>query len=410
MIRVFGISFVMLLTLTGCWDKLELEEQAYVVVMGIDKSEQENALDITFQIANPQVGSTDRAQSEQEPASEIVTLTVPDVVSAKDTANAVVTRKITLSHLKNIIISSELAESGGIGELVSSIMMDRQMRRGIHMLVSEERASDFIRNSDSKLETRPHKYYELMQLRWEENGMVPYSTINQYLQQSDGKNAPFLMAYATAEEKEEHYGKEDEYTPGEMFIQGGDQVQVIGAKVIKEGKMIGTLTGEQTRLATLLRRGSRANHWFATFKDPLSEGDRVTARILKDERLKVDIDTDKDPLVISAKVPLKVQLASVPSQIDFVMDQKKQDILISSIEETLEKEAMQLIKHTQEEYKDDLFLWYLESRKNFRTTSDFYKYDWEEKYPQADVHVTFEVTLESFGNRLKTMELNGKGK
>lgn len=38
--------------LSGCWDKMELEDRAYVVALGLDKNEKENFIDVTFQIAN----------------------------------------------------------------------------------------------------------------------------------------------------------------------------------------------------------------------------------------------------------------------------------------------------------------------------------------------------------------------
>ena len=46
-IFVFFLAFV----LTGCWDRVELEEQAYVIVIGIDQGKG-NLLSVTYQIAN----------------------------------------------------------------------------------------------------------------------------------------------------------------------------------------------------------------------------------------------------------------------------------------------------------------------------------------------------------------------
>lgn len=96
--------------LTGRWDQLELEEQAYVVVMGLDKGAS-GMVDVTFQIANPQVGSTDKGSAQNEPPSDTVTFSTPDILSAKDIANSIVTRTISFSHLRTIIVGEELAKS-----------------------------------------------------------------------------------------------------------------------------------------------------------------------------------------------------------------------------------------------------------------------------------------------------------
>ena len=43
--------------LSGCWDREELEDRAYVIGLGLDKSEKEGNIKITMLIANPEVGS-----------------------------------------------------------------------------------------------------------------------------------------------------------------------------------------------------------------------------------------------------------------------------------------------------------------------------------------------------------------
>ena len=48
---------IMVLFLSGCWDRMEIEDIGYVAVIGIDDGDFDN-LRITFQITNPQVGTS----------------------------------------------------------------------------------------------------------------------------------------------------------------------------------------------------------------------------------------------------------------------------------------------------------------------------------------------------------------
>ncbi len=66
-----------------------LERLAHVVVVGLDEAE-DGYLDVTFQIANPQVGSTDIGQSDKEPPDDIITITATDVISASELANTII--------------------------------------------------------------------------------------------------------------------------------------------------------------------------------------------------------------------------------------------------------------------------------------------------------------------------------
>mgnify|MGYP007024777521 FL=1 len=68
--------------MSGCTDLKALERLAHVVVVGLDAAG-DGYLEITFQIANPQVGSTDIGQAEGEPPSDISSLTAPDRLTAR---------------------------------------------------------------------------------------------------------------------------------------------------------------------------------------------------------------------------------------------------------------------------------------------------------------------------------------
>ena len=53
-----GLLLSILFMLTGCWDKEEVEDNAYVIGLGLDKSEKsDKMIKITMLIANPEVGS-----------------------------------------------------------------------------------------------------------------------------------------------------------------------------------------------------------------------------------------------------------------------------------------------------------------------------------------------------------------
>ena len=165
---------VSLLLLTSCGDKLELEQRAYAVVIGLDQNEDDDQLiDVTFQIANPQVGSTDTGASQNEQPSDIVTVTTPDLLSAKELANSIITREMSFEHLRTIIVGEKFAETPLFHHIFNSAIIDPEMRIENEFIVSKEKASAFIEANLPKLETRPHKYYFYMQQRWRDTGYVP---------------------------------------------------------------------------------------------------------------------------------------------------------------------------------------------------------------------------------------------
>jgi spore germination protein KC len=390
-------AFLPLLFLTGCWNRLELESQAHVVLIGLDKAHKDNLVEVTFQVANPQVGSTEKGTAANEPPSDIITFIASDITTAKELANAVISRKITFAHLQTIIIGESLAKSPYLHRIIASSSGDPEMRREISFIVSKEKASDFIHTNHSKLETRPHKYYTFMQQRWRDTGTVPLVTINRYFQKLHGEL--FMAILATTERNEKISHDEEKYIAGQIPQKSGDPVQMIGAAVFKEGKMIGTLTGEEVRMAQMLRRQGLRDPITISIPDPLHQNYRVAIRLLQFEQPRLDVNIKKDPPEVRVWVPLKAQVLSIPSLTDYVLNTKKQRQLKQAINETLDNNAMKLVRRTQKEFKSDLFLWHLAVRRKFWSLEQYDRYEWIKRYPDAKVQVKFDIKIEGFGNQ-----------
>ncbi|MFC0212400.1 Ger(x)C family spore germination protein [Paenibacillus chartarius] len=390
--------------LMGCWDKLELEEQAYTVVLGLDKAG-DGLVKVTFQIANPQVGSSDTGSAPNEPSSDTISFTTPDILSAKEMANAVVTRKISFAHLRTLVVCQEFAKDALFHRILSTSMRDPEMRREVHLIVSKENASEFIHKNKPKLETRPHKYFAFMQERWRDTGLVPYSTLNRYFTRLT-EDTLFLSILATTEKNNQKPKKnEDDYLAGNFPQESGDPTQLIGSAVFKGGRMIGMLTGEETRYVLLLRHRSLAHSFISTLPDPVDDRYQVSVRMIKSGNTKVKVDVTKEPAAIQVTVPLRLQLLSIPSFVNYALDTQKQELLTESIQQELNKDMMELVKKCQREFKGDPFLWNLSARHEFWTREQFEAYDWSKQFPKADVKIQFDMKLESFGKQIDSPQV-----
>ncbi|WP_284645604.1 Ger(x)C family spore germination protein [Paenibacillus silviterrae] len=387
------------LLLTGCWDQLELEEQAYVVVMGLDKGAP-GMVDVTFQIANPQVGSTDKGSAQNEPPSDTVTFSTPDILSAKDIANSIVTRTISFSHLRTIIVGEELAKSSLFHHVMAAATRDPELRSESNLVVTNHRARDFIHNNKPKLETRPHKYYEFMQDRWRDTGLVPYSTLTRYFQRLGG-DALYLAIYASAKPHPTTKKRnEDQYKAGEIPHDSGDPAEMLGSAVFNSGRMIGTLTGEETRFALYLRRKALVHSFIASYKDPLNPKFQISVRMIKEEDTKIKVNTEGDRAQVKVTVPIVLQVLSIPSLTNYVTDTENQKKLIASLEKQFEQISRKVVEKSQKQFKADPFLWHLNARGTFKTLPEYLAYDWSKQFTDATVDIHFDCRIESFGKQL----------
>jgi spore germination protein KC len=399
--KIYFFIFFLPVLLTGCWDRKELEESAYVSVIGIDKGKN-GMVKVTYQLPSTEAQSSPGGVQGNRASSEIVTLTAPGHITARDLATASVSRRINFSHLRVIILSEELARTSDTYKSIFGSLRDREFRRNTYILVSRENAEDFIRGNNPKLEQSPHKFYDYMARRWVEVGLVPITTINDFAERYEMKASLALTAYGTSREiGSNEFGFESNYLPGEIETTGGNPTQIIGSAVFKEEKMIGALTGEETRLASMLSVTSKADNMLITFPDPLMSENRISARLTTEGHPKIKVDVSGESPIIDVKVPVNLFLLAIPSKVDYSDSKKNQEALKNSFTKYMEDKAKNLIEKTKNEFKGEPFQWSLAARKKFWSLDEFLSYNWMEKYPNAEVNVTFEAKLRGTGKQLK---------
>jgi spore germination protein KC len=409
----FVVILILVCLLTGCWDRKELEQMSYTTAIGLDIPEGVNlkemqAVDVTFQFSNPKLNIKGATGQEDKGERNIITLTAPDFITAKNMANSFVTRQISFSHAKTIVVSEELAKSDMFFRFIGTALKEREVRRETSIIVSEGRASEFIRKNKPEMMIRPHKYYQFIIDRSVETGLVPEATINRLFAITDGDADLFLAISGSVSEKREgsSFQEEDQYIAGSVPKKGGNPVQLIGSAVFKEGKMIGKLTGEETRVSLLLDNTSRIEDMFVSFNDPIERNYKIAVRVKKKTATDINIKLRKGPPKISVKVPLEVELLSVPSMVDYAGDMKKQMILKKWIAKEIENNMIALVEKTQKVFKSEPFYWSLAVRPLFSTTKEYEEWDWTNKnYPFADITIDVQVDIIGFGKQLKESEM-----
>ncbi|MFP7493245.1 Ger(x)C family spore germination protein [Terribacillus saccharophilus] len=393
--------------LTGCYDRKELEEQAYVISIGVDKTEKENIFRFTFEIANPEVGSSATTASTPEPPQEIVSVLGTDFLSATSAANASVAKEITLDQARVVIVSQKLARSKQFIHLMQSAPSTVDLKLNAQLVISKENAEEFIRKNKPRLESRPHKYFQYMLDRAKETGVIPDAPLVRYFQITEGDADLFIAPFATTRrDPNDEYGAEDNYEAGEVPLKGGNRTQFMGSAVFKEGQMIDILTGEENRYSLMLDTTLPQQDIIATYTDPLQPEFDVSARVQIDKvRVKIDYQP-KSRTNIDVYVNTHMNIFAIPSTESYVTQAKKRKILHDSIQKQLEERTEKLVKKTQEQYKLEPFYWSLHIRKKFLTIKDYEKADWSNKiYPNAKIRLHVNVKSLEFGKILRESDI-----
>ncbi|QXE01745.1 Ger(x)C family spore germination protein [Terribacillus sp. DMT04] len=397
------LLLLMPLLLGGCFDQKELEEQAFVVSIGVDKTDRSGIYRFSFQIANPEVGSSASGSTTDEPPQEVISVLGTDFLTATNAANATVAKQIALEQARVVIVSEELARSKDFLYLMQSAPSTVDLKLNAQLVVSKENAETFIQENKPQLESRPHKFYQYMLDRAKETGVIPDAPLVRYFLITEGDADLFIAPLATTErDKDPKFGEEDHYKAGEIPIKGKNHTQFMGSAVFKEGQMIDTLTGEETRFCLMFDSTLSQKDIIASYNDPIKPSYQIAGRLeINKVKTKVDYKKDKQS-TIDVFVNYSLNVYAIPSTVNYTTNDKNRQILEQSINKQLGQRADRFIRRTQDKYKGEPFYWSLHIRPKFLTIKQYEEADWSKKiYPNAKVRVHFQLRGLEFGKMLR---------
>lgn len=119
---------------------------------------QNDKLNLSIQLSKPKGGS---AGSSTGSADNIVdSVECSSIRGGLDLFNSYISRRLTLSHCKVLVISEELA-SKGISEYIYTLLNDVEMSVQASVIISKSPAHEFLASSEPVLEDLASKYYEI---------------------------------------------------------------------------------------------------------------------------------------------------------------------------------------------------------------------------------------------------------
>ncbi|KRF09884.1 Ger(x)C family spore germination protein [Paenibacillus sp. Soil787] len=154
--RTFGtaaITFVVLVFLTGCWNRVELDEYAFVQGVAIDQAENGKDIELTIQFYRPMTGSK---KIEGGPSREsYVNIKTRDktLFEAIRDVTIHIGRKAQWSHMRVLIIGEDIARKRNIGELLDFFSRDHEPRATIFVMIGKDKAKLYLEKGKPFVET-----------------------------------------------------------------------------------------------------------------------------------------------------------------------------------------------------------------------------------------------------------------
>lgn len=400
---------ILTLSLAGCWGARETDEIAYALAMGFDKGPDKSVI-ITFQIANPKTIAGPAAGggggAKGKPLINISTVAqLP--IGAFNLLNTELSREISLLHTRAFVFSEELARDG-LHKYILPLNRYRETRGTAYVYVYQGKVRDFMEGNQPVLEISPSKQYELVSSvnsLHSLNPVVPFREFYQNTKSPDKEPSAPLVGInkkGLQSDKKLEPGRLGDYVAGEMPSNKG-QVQFIGTAVFKGDKMVGELTGDETRYLNMLTGNMDSS--FIFIKDPISENEQVGIRLKQAKNPVIKIHMTSGRPVIDAHVYQEPEIVGLPSGKRYEKPEIK-PALEKALSDLLEKRCRELVTRTQDEFRADIFGFGRYAKMNYLTRSDWEKANWPDIYPTADLDIKVHVKIRRTGLMLKTQPIH----
>ena len=378
-IRMHLLGVTAMILLTGCWNRIEINDIAIVTAIGLDLAEGEK-LRLSLQVAVPsKLGSTGGSGGGTGGKSTIVISETGETVSeAYRNIQGKLSRRIFFSQSRVLLIGEELAKKG-VHHIIDFHTRYAEPRINSFIMFTKGKASKII-NSMPKFESVSAE--EMKELAKMNVGLKIYvrDFLNMLL--TDGME-PFAPQYTL--ESLEVNAKNKSGT-----IQAVD-----GIAVFKKDKLIGWMDEVETRGLLWLRNEIKTG--VITIKIPEEDGSgNISMEIVR-------ADTNIVPILKHGEIKLTVNVISELSVIENDSKLKLYETrVIEEIQKNIENEIRDKIQIVvdiaQKEYQSDILGFgqsvYKKYPKEWNTN---YKKNWEQEFAQVKVTINSKAFVRRIG-------------
>lgn len=416
--RILAVLVILVfsLSLSGCYDKREIDDLAYPLAIGLDIGEA-NTLRLTLQLAQPLAigagggGEGGGGGGGESESSSIITIDTPSIYSGLNLINNIISKEINVSHAKVIIVSKKLAEEG-MKIYLHALERGREFRPDIFVIISNGPANEYLENIKPTLESNPSKYYELL-LGKNFTSFYPSIRLNEFYFRSESDciqpvailsdigNYKSAGQIQDAEKKMDLVGTklEGQYEAGNIPIVAQKQNEVMGMAIFKNRKMVATANGAETACFHLIMGDYNYSYW--TIPDVL-ENDKIDVLNIS-QRKKPDIKVNLigDRATVNIRLDLEGDITSIQSSHNY---EDNPGIIEQAVEELLKSNIISLLKRTTEEFDSDICGFGKYVKGKFLTWDSWKKYNWFEKYKNTTFQVEVDVKMRRTGLMIRTIE------
>ena len=388
------LIIIFLIAFSSSYLSLSIDNLAYVLVIGIDKGE-DNNLEVSFQFSTT-TKTTESGSTEKTP-TVMDTVTAPSLSTAVNLMDSYIGKELNMSHCKVIIFSEELAEEG-ISEEIYTLINDTQIRPSANIVISKCNAKFYMEQTSPELENLISKYYEIFTNSSKYTGFKPNATIGDFFNAIICKTCePVAILGGISTEKPENQGNnhiQENYDvkSNQTPIEGKNGSENIGIAAFKDDKLVGELCALETTSYLAIR--DKIDRFLISVPDPDDVNSFINIYLYPNGSTSVEVDTSTNSPFIKLKTKFNGRIYSMTNNSKY-LDPELLKNLSKTCNKYLETVFSDYLYKTSKDFKSDINGLGKYALNNFFTTQDYDNYNWNDNYQNAFFEVTVDTSIQS---------------
>lgn len=356
------LVIVLELTLCGCQDTGELENQAYVLVLALDRGE-DGALAVTARV--PKIGKGDEKGDKGGSgggAYLTFSVTAPSWSRALDALQWATPRRINMSHIEMIVASEALAAQASFPALMNAVADTPHLYTNARFVVCAGSAASFLEAGETVIGARLSSEIHAMLSQYASQGFIPDACLADACYCANGIYGDPIAIWGYADD-------------GPARLDGRSTVAASplrqrfqGTALFRGGRFVKALSPDETRMLNLIRNQSDTLSY--VWRDGIVEFS-IASPVRK------DVIVDGESVAISVALGLKA-----PEGVS--------DGDAKALEVSIREDILRLIESCQR-LGTDPFGFAETAARRFATVPQWTAFDWHSRFPNAALNVAVDV-------------------
>jgi spore germination protein KC len=375
-LMVTTLSGLLLFSLTGCWNKAELVEYAFVQAVSVDVSDK-GKIKLTTLFYKPS-GSSALSKGTGTKSSFTIKTEGENVFDAIRDVTIHLGRKAKWDHMRAILVSDEVLKTHDIGVILDFFRRDHEPRPTNLLLVTKG-------NSGAYLNLEPFIEYTLgQQLRSMDEGSSRFAA------KSMNQNILKVMIQM----KSETGVAEIPY----LYLDNkrGSVPNIAGVVLIHNQRMAGIIPPDELKAFLLLNHQFRGGIIITSCEGHDGDSDHVLQEAFEVSHGSTKVTTSLTNNAVNVNIKAKLTGAAGELSCTSLNTAQDEQAYKTRLSNQIKKEILTLIQHLQSKKLDALGIGNMIYAKNPRLWLAW-KEDWGDRFTDVQFHIQVDVTVANSG-------------